>query len=353
MLRHPALLCAFASLAATLGCGSNGRPGEPLPGALDATVDSSGVDGPAGDAPASDGPGSQTDSAGVDAPGIEASAGEASAGEASAGDAGGGNEAGVPPLCDPTSTWPNVTRIAGIAATGFDRFGSISSNALTVAFTSSSGVIYVADRASTSAPFGTPAQFDPGSVLLANGRVALANSGLRLIATAANGLSFVSFVRPAAGGAWAPSQSNEFVYLAAMIAESGGSMSEPVVSADNLSLFYLLTIGTGTSPILYESAWSPTTKKWSSGTPHNEFGITSAAQVLRPTGASADRQTLFFFDEVNAKQRAANRASPGAQFDTFFDVAIAPEAAPDQTCSTLYFHGTDALGQGLFTATQP
>jgi hypothetical protein len=193
-------------------------------------------------------------------------------------------------------------------------------------------------------------------VSLANGRVALTASGFKLIATLASGSSFVSLVRSSVGGAWTVAMSNEWAFVAAMIAESGGAMSEPVVSADGQSLFYLLTIGTGagTPPILYESTWDSKAKQWTSGLPlpNAEFAITSASQRRRATGASDDRRTLFFFDEVSGKERAAWRASPTAPFDKFVDVAAAPEAAPSANCNPLYFHGSDATGQGLFTASR-
>jgi hypothetical protein len=276
-------------------------------------------------------------------------------GDSGAGEAGGG-DAGPPgpPECDPLLPWSTLARVPSIAPAGFDRFGSISSDELTVAWTSSSGAIFVADRASVSASFGAPAQVSTSGVAVANGRVALTASAFKLIATLADGSSFVSFERFSVGGAWTPSLSNDFPFVAAMIAESGGAMAEPVVSADGLSLFYLLTIGTGAGslPILYESTWDVKMKKWTSGLPlpNPEFAITSASQRRRATGASDDRRTLFFFDEVSGKERAAWRASPTAPFDTFVDVAAAPEAAPNASCDPLYFHGSDGTGQGLFTA---
>jgi hypothetical protein len=96
-------------------------------------------------------------------------------------------------------------------------------------------------------------------------------------------------------------------------------------------------------------------KAWDTGTPlpNPEFAIATASQLRRPTGASGDRRTLFFFDEVTGKERAAWRSSAGAPFDTFVDLPLAPEAVPNANCDTLYFHGMDAAGQGLFTATRP
>jgi hypothetical protein len=139
-----------------------------------------------------------------------------------------------------------------------------------------------------------------------------------------------------------------------MRAESGGTFSEPVVSADSKSLFYLLALPNNL-PALYESPWDSAQKAWATGTalPNAEFAISAASGLRRATGASSDDRTLFFYDEQLGHERAAWRSSPTSPFDMFGEVPSAPEAAPIEDCSVLYFHGTDASGQGLFTAKRP
>ncbi|HXX68651.1 MAG TPA: hypothetical protein VEK07_15795 [Polyangiaceae bacterium] len=270
-----------------------------------------------------------------------------------------------PPVCREGITWSTIARVDSIAAAGFDQFGAISASALTVAWTSSEGVIYVADRTSNTGDFGAPGVVDPASTPLSNGRVALMPDGLEVIATLADGSSFTAFDRVSIGGAWLPSTSDEFKLIAATISESGGAFAEPVVSADGQSLFYLLTIGDAL-PILYESAWDSSSHTWQYGQPLTEAEFASQAgndadgaigtgglQVRRPTGASSDRRTLFFFDEVVGHERAAWRDSPSDPFDTFEDLPNLPEVAPDEDCFYVYFHGSDDAGQGLFTGTGP
>jgi hypothetical protein len=345
----------LAASAVTAACGPSGRGlGEPPENVgYDASVatDAAGTDGAQGEAGTGDG-----------------SAGDAGTGEGGAGDAGppdgasgeaGTSEAGTtPPQCNPAFTWSKVARVPSIAAAGFDRFGSVSANELTVAWMSSGGAVFVADRASTSAPFGTPTQLGTGGIGLATGRVALANGGHKLIALAAaadagaGGASFVSFVRGGDAGTWALDATTEFSNINGMISEGGGTFAEPALSADGYSLFYVLTIPPGT-PALYESTWDSSTKRWTFGNPltNAEFQIASATQLRRPTGASSDRRTLFFFDETTSIERVAWRSSPATPtFDTFVDLSIAPEAAPSESCNTLYFRGMDGSGPGLFTA---
>jgi len=94
---------------------------------------------------------------------------------------------------------------------------------------------------------------------------------------------------------------------------------------------------------------------WDVGPTFMDTALTSASatQERRPTGASADRRTLFFFDEVAGHERAAWRTSAKADAFSFFaDLPSDPEAAPTADCMTLYLHGMDSQGQGLFTGVQ-
>lgn len=269
----------------------------------------------------------------------------------------------VLPICREGFTWSTTARVPSIASTGFDRFGAISADELTVAWTTAAGTIYVADRTSNTGDFGPPEAIDPGSMQLANGRVALMPDGLELIATLADGSSFTAFDRVSTMlSNWQPSTSDEFKFIAATITESGGSFAEPVVSADGQSLFYLLTIGPAL-PVLYESPWDSGSQTWQLGQPiaGSEFVAQdgsatdggAAMLVRRPTGASSDRLTLFYFDEVLGHELGAWRSSLGEPFETFADLANLPEVAPSADCAYVYFHGTDDAGQGLFTGTGP
>ncbi|MGD0530635.1 MAG: hypothetical protein ABSE49_36210, partial [Polyangiaceae bacterium] len=120
-------------------------------------------------------------------------AGHADGGEAGEGSVDGG-EVGLPaeaeageifaPECMETSTWSNTARVTSIAPAGFDHFGSISANELSVAWTTAAGDVYVADRTSATGSFGTPELLtasDGGSPGLANDRVALDPTATQLI----------------------------------------------------------------------------------------------------------------------------------------------------------------------------
>jgi hypothetical protein len=99
---------------------------------------------------------------------------------------------------------------------------------------------------------------------------------------------------------------------------------------------------------VYESQWDAGKAAWAVGVELRvtELASTDATHRRRPTGASADDLTLFFFDEVAGVQRAAWRDTPSAMFSQFADIAVAPEAAPNLDCADLYFQGTG----GVFVA---
>ncbi len=345
------LVLSLAPASLEGGCGSGSSPtrvndGTPLSDSgLEGTSDDAADTG----APVSDS--STASDAGTDV-GVDGGGTDSAVLDTGAGPDVGPPEDGSAPgnsVCDPTDTFSTVTRVPSIAASGFDRFGSVSANGNTVAWTTTAGLVFVADRTSAQAAFGTPVQLATGTTQLANDRVALDPLGLKLVATLAGGSSFVSFVRSSVGSAWAVSLYDEYKFISAV--EGGGTFSEPVLSLDELSLFYLVQAGSN-PPVLVESPWDVSMKAWATGVdlPNPEFAITGAAQVRRPTGASSDRRTLFFFDEVAGKERTAWRNSPAEPFDYFADLPQAPEAVPSDICDTLYFHGSDSNGQGLFTA---
>jgi hypothetical protein len=323
-LRDVALL-AVLFFGALASCGSSSHP----PATGDG-FDGGGFDGAPTDASTRDGPPvTPSDSAGGEG-GALADGGTAD------------GVAVVQPECT-QGTWTTTTSVPSIPTAGFHRFGAVAAPETTLAWTEAGGAIFVADRPSVTAPFGTPVAIDTTSNPVADGRVALMPNGLELIATRSDRTSLTSFVRASVGSAWAPSTAvDEFKFIAAALSESGGEVSEPVVSADGLSLFYLLVTGAG-PPALTESRWNPGDKAWDTGAalPNPEFAITSATQRRRPTGGSSDRRTLFFFDEVAGHERIAWRASPTAPFDFFDDLPIAPEAAPAEGCQTLYFQSGD------------
>jgi hypothetical protein len=247
--------------------------------------------------------------------------------------------------------WSPAAIIASLEQTSFGRFGGISAGETVIAWTSPAGAIYVADRPQRSQPFSSmPSVLDTSSTPVANDRVALGSTGLQLFAVSADRASFVAFHRSNVASAWAASATLQFANVDAMAGvDSGGQFSEPVLGADDNSFFYLLTPAAG-SPVLYESRWDASRGAWTTGNAlsNPELASASATSRRRPTGASSDGRTLFFYDEVGGQERAAWRDSVSSPFVMFVDTPGMTDAAPNHRCDTLYF--LEKAGDGSASA---
>jgi len=248
------------------------------------------------------------------------------------------------------------------------RFGGVAASGSTIAWTQTTGDVLTADRMSELADFMQPLVAPPSSdPIMPNGRVALDSSGNLLLAIDASGAGFVVWQRSARGEAWTQSPASAFDQMLAPDAGPGATFSEPAFGSSGDTFFYLLTspgadagadeAGADAAvpvppPVLYESRRNAATGSWGPGVPitNQQLRSLDAAHRRRPTGASSDDRTLFFFDEATQTQRAGWRNDPSSPFIHFEDVPGAPEAAPNTGCSLLYFRsvnpeaGTEGVG---------
>lgn len=271
-------------------------------------------------------------------------------GGASPADGEGGTDVGpLPPSqCDPTNAWAPLSRIDSVPPDNFGKLGGVSGDQLSVAFTSTAGDAYVADRASATDSFGTAVMLN-GATALAADRVALSPTGLAAMAVVADRHSFLGFERASRSDLWAPTSGLEFTLLRAVL-ESGAEISNPVIGADKRTLFFIITaMG---KPTLFESHWDTAQRFWGTATTVTGSALESsdASHLRRPTGASFDGRTLFFYDEAAGVERGAWRAANGSPFVMFVDIGAFAEAAPTVTCDTLYHQRLDATGTRLFLA---
>src|SRR5262249_27586395 len=133
----------------------------------------------------------------------------------------------------------------------------VSSDELSIAFSSATGDAFVADRSSNTAAFGDAAMVN--SMQLAVDRVALGPSGNSLIAVAADRQSFVGFERADRTQPWAATSGLEFTALRVR-AEGGANLYAPVLGGDKRTLFFMITAYD--SATLYESRWDMTQRLW-------------------------------------------------------------------------------------------
>jgi hypothetical protein len=281
--------------------------------------------------------------------------GGSTGGAGGAGGSGGSSDGGVPPdggtdpnpaRCAPSIAWQLLERVESIPNDHFARFGGVSPDELTAAWTSGSGDVYVADRTSYKDPFAAPVKVN--TMALASDRVAIAATGQSLIAVNADRGSFIGFERPGRDAPWVVSNGLEFTQVK-VVFEGGALVSEPVLSGDKRSFFFLVT-PPGQPTHLREAVWDPVQRSWGlpARVPNAEFEQAAGGKRRRPTGMSSDGRTLFFFDEASSIERAAWRNAPSAPFDLFKDVGAFGEAIPNLRCDTLYYQGQDSVGPGVF-----
>jgi hypothetical protein len=350
----------IALLLATAGyaCSSSDRPPETEVGNLvpDASEPDEGiVRGPSEGGPRE----AAADAAAVDA-----------ASDAEAGDAGADGDTGVdagadvgaggfpqPPaaLCHTDAVWEAGTPLT-ISTGSSDVLDAVTPDQLTIAWTTGTdggATVQYADRATSAVAFGAPVTLAAGS--FATDRAALSADGLRLVVVSADGQSFLEAIRAsrtAPGNTFGVPAVGTYANLdVAGPPLAGQSYGDPVLSADD-HFFYYSVFGAGITATVYSSARVFGGDPWPPGSPVASTPALEAqgAQRRRPTGVSSDGQTLFFWDEVTAIERAVWINESTGSFDLFVDLGAKSMAAPDTACDRLYYSAQGASSEDLFVA---
>jgi hypothetical protein len=343
------------ALVGLLGCSSAPRPptSEPEP-----VRDGGGSTDARADADASVDSGRQGSEGGSDA-GVDggqdapSDAGDESPGEEAAVESG----SGPPPptaVCDPSATWGTGALIA-VSTPSDDALDSITPDELTIAWTAGSGstaTVEYADRATSSDPYGAPQALAAG--LFTTDRVSLSSDGLRLVVVNADGQGFSELVRAGRTSADAFGEPAVGAYanldMPGALA-AGQSYGDPVLAADD-AVFYYSIYGGGQTTTMFRTSRLVSGDSWEEGTPLTaSTGLAAQGSLRRrPTGISSDEQTLFFWDEVQGMERAAWIDHATGAFDAFVDLAARSMAAPNVTCTRLYYSSPGAASIDLFAA---
>jgi hypothetical protein len=358
-----AFLAVFTATAG-YACSSGDRPlatgsetGSPDAMAFDAgrargTADAGSKDAAADATPADAASDSATAEAGTDRDtGANADA-DADAGA----DVGGGGFPQPPAaLCRTNAIW-GVGTLLPVSAGSSNVLDAITPDELTMAWTSGTGgtaTLYYADRATSAAVFGAPTALAAGA--FAVDRAALSPDGLRLVVVSADGQAFLEATRAsrtAPGNAFGAPAAGTYANLdVAGVLGADQSYGDPVLSADD-HFFYYSVFGSGLTATVYSTARIFGSDPWPSGSPVTSTSALQAqgARRRRPTGVSSDGQTLFFWDEVTAIERAAWINESTGSFDLFMDLGARSMAAPDTACDRLYYSAQGASSEDLFVA---
>jgi hypothetical protein len=239
-------------------------------------------------------------------------------------------------LCNLEATWGAPTTVLTTASADATIFGAVTPDELTLAWTSSVGgtvTAWTADRASSTAAFGSPQALSTTFGALAMDRVTLSGDGLRIAGVASNGQSFVAATRTARPDAFATADT-EFASLGSG-AEAPPTFGTPLLAGNDTEFLYLITNAT-TDDVLYESTSG--LPAWSNGAPLSSTQLTrSGTSYRRPSGLSLDDLTLFYWDEVSGSEKITTRLATSQPFSGQVDIGALTNAVPTASCTRIYY----------------
>ena len=349
---------------ASLGCSSaSSTPGPPQYNGIEAGPDGGDQDGSiGGDASPSDGghEGDATNRDGATEGGDATSDAGDGGTPADTGSDGSDGSVGPPPpgpVCSQTAMWGTGTLLA-ISTSFDDNLGAITPDELTIAWTigtGSSATIAYADRAAATDPFGALQMLSASS--FAADRVALSPDSLRLVVVNGDRQGFSELTRTTRTGVGsafgAPAAGSYSNFDMSGVLSIGESFGDPVLGADDAAFYYSVYGGAQTATI-YRAARLLSGDAWPVGAP-----LPASTELLqmgssrrRPTAISSDEQTLFFWDEVAAIERAAWLDTSTGVFTVFVDLGARRWAGPNAACNRLYYSDQPAGGSSfdLFVA---
>ncbi len=258
---------------------------------------------------------------------------------------------GPTPVCATGVLWGTGTRLA-LSGAGDQVLQAVTSDELSIAW-KSADTFYVADRAQTGDPFGSPLPVASSDQYNA---VTLSADGLRLVAVTKDLRVLEQARQP--GMPFDEAQPGEGAFTkfnSAILGDPspGKVLEDAVLSADGASFFYSYFL-------MDVSGAAPTESRLSDGS-FNLAGLSLGAPLQGdadgnrriPTGLASDTLTLFYRDDVEGDFRAAWRVNRDVPFEASEVVSPAAgtvAAAPNADCSMLYFSAPGTEGIDLFVS---
>jgi len=365
MRRASTVLGLVGLIGGSLACSSSGRP------SASGSTPGSPYDGGSFDGGASDtGTDAFAETGANDSGGTEGGRDAQSEGASDAvapvdgGDSGSvaeaGDGGGIPPpplaVCNASAVW-GAGALLSVSTASDDTLDAVTPDELSIAWTIGTGsaaTILYADRVATSDSFGAPQTVATGTFSTA--RAALSPDGLRLVVVNGDGQGFSELTRASRtspGNTFgAPAPGSYTNYDAAGSLAAGESYGDPVLSADD-NAFYYSVYGGGLTATIFRAARLLPGDSWPVGAAiHASSGLAAQGSSRRqPTAISSDEQTLFFWDQVLGTQREAFIDESTGAFDLFVDLGARAMAAPNTSCTNLYYSAEGASSVDLFQAT--
>ncbi len=256
-------------------------------------------------------------------------------------------------LCDPTAAWKSGVLLPASTVED-DALGSLSSDELTIAWTSGSegsSAVHYADRLSTTVPFGA-VQTAAGT--FAFDRAALSPDGLRLTVTNADRKGFSQLTRLARSATFGAAAVGPYAALndfGASTMPAAEHFGDPMLSPND-KRFYFSRYGGGRTDTIFASNRIFTNDAWGEGTslggPSELVAVGGTRK--RPTGVSADGRAFFFWDETASTERVAWYVPTTYAFEKVVDLGARAMAQPNAQCDRLYYSGAGSTNVDLFSA---
>jgi hypothetical protein len=278
-----------------------------------------------------------------------------------------GDAAMTDPTCNPTMTWGAPSNVPGVPGFAAQPLITITNDELTVAWVvdngGGQGNVFVADRASTSASFGSATQLvempaggsvvdsavaDGGSSYFAFDRVALSSDGLTLVGVALSGLHMAQFIRANRTSAFVsmPMETRYNVLASALMA--GEKLGDPVLAANGEDFVYS-RYGLSPSLTIYES-FLTAGQTWPAGSGESAAALEEdAGRRKHPTSMTADRLTLFVWDEAG-EAYGVIRSTQTSNFN--YPIPFGPRFSIqiNGACSRIYYVAPAASGYSVVQA---
>lgn len=253
------------------------------------------------------------------------------------------------PSCDPSAKLGSPTPVPGIPSFSTQPFITMTNDELTMAWVvpgsgeGDGGVggvgVYVADRTSTTDPFGTALEVYgilDGASFFAFDRVAISGDGLTLTAVEDGARNMASFVRTARGEAFAPFELLSPYEAITQSLEDAELLGDPVVSSDNEDLVFSV-YGQGALVTVFESIRTGSSA-WPTPTPRGSMALqASNGDRERPLSMTADRLTLFVWDTGSSSAYGVFRNSATGNYTTAEPYGPLFSLQTNGACTAFYY----------------
>jgi hypothetical protein len=347
--------CALAGLGLILA-GACSSPNHPT------VVPESGSGGSAGGEKtvAAGSSGRTAESAGSDVEGEAGFASNAGAPERGLGSAGGSGESEAPqagaagdgastagsssvlplpdPACHALGTLTDGARLS-ISTDATERFGGVTPDELAIAWTIVNGdqvLLSYATRPTVDAEFLGTRQL---SLAAAAEAVTLSSDGLHLVYTKLDRKGFGELSRASREDPFTEATSSSLVPVneSVPLAGSGEYVGDPVLGGDGMTFFYTryrAGLGRALLSTIRFSEFGAFPEGWPVDL---SPALLSSTSSLTPTGVSVDRQALFLWDSAGQRQIVATLAHDTLLFEPAFELNDARGAAPNGSCTRVYY----------------